>query len=79
MNITFKARLDHMTYTNYIEQPMPMVERLISKKLYKSYELIKNLDDIDLSLHMGAHETGKTGIHYSSADGAQIFDDKFLH
>ena len=33
MNITFITRLDHMTYNHYIEQPMPMVERLIIGKL----------------------------------------------
>ena len=30
MNIIFTARLNHMTYKHYIEQPMPMVERLIN-------------------------------------------------
>ena len=35
MNMTFITRLDHMTYKHYIEQPMPMVERLINRKLYK--------------------------------------------
>ena len=30
MNITFITRLDHMTYKHYIEQPMPLVERLIN-------------------------------------------------
>ena len=42
MKITFKTRLDHMTYKHYSEQPMPMVEKIINKKLYKNYELIKN-------------------------------------
>ena len=64
--ITFKTRLDLMTYKHYIEQPMPMVERLIIRKLYKNYELINTLDDTDLTLHMGAYETGKADIHYSS-------------
>ena len=32
-NITFETRLDHMTYKHYLEQPMPMVERLINKKV----------------------------------------------
>ena len=59
MNITFKTSLDHMTYKHYLAQPMPTVERLINKNLYKNYELIKNLDDIDLILYMGAYETGK--------------------
>ena len=66
MNITFITRLDLMTYKHYIEQPMSMVERLINRNLYKNYDFIKTLDDIDLTLHMGAHETGKTDIHYSS-------------
>ena len=48
-----------MTYKHYIEQPMPLVERLINRKLYTNYDLIKILDDIDLTLHMGPHETGK--------------------
>ena len=38
---------------------MPMVERLINRKLYRNYELIKTLDDIDLTLHMGPYDTGK--------------------
>ena len=65
MNITFITRLDQMTYKHYIEQPMPFVERLNNGKLYKNYELIKTLDDINLTLHMGAHETGKADTHYS--------------
>ena len=63
MNITFKTRLDHMTYKHYLEQPMPMVERII-KKLYKNYELIKKLNDIDLTLHMGKIESGRDDIVY---------------
>ena len=55
-----------MTNKKNMEQPMPMVERLINRKLYKNHELIKTLDDIDLTLHMGAHETGKADIHYTS-------------
>ena len=34
--ITFITRLDHLTYKYYIEQPMPMVERLINRKFYKN-------------------------------------------
>ena len=34
---TFTTRLDHMTNKYYIEQPMPIVERLINRKLYKYY------------------------------------------
>ena len=41
INITFKTRLDHLTYKHYLEQPMPMVERIINKKLNKDYELTK--------------------------------------
>ena len=37
-----------------------MVERLNNKNLYKKHHLIKTLDDIDLLLHMGPHETGET-------------------
>ena len=48
-----------MTYKHYKEQPMPMVERSINRKLYRNYELIKTLDDIDLTLHRGPYETGK--------------------
>ena len=35
---------------------MPMVERLIDKKLYKNYDLIKTLGGIDRTLHMGKLE-----------------------
>ena len=38
---------------------MPIVKRLVIRKLYRIYELIKTLDDIDLTLHMGPYETGK--------------------
>ena len=51
-----------MTYKHYIEQPMPMVKILIIRRLYRNYELIKTLDDIDLLLHMVPHETGKADI-----------------
>ena len=44
---------------------MPMVEMLINRKLYRNFNIIKSLDDIGLTLHMGAHETGKADIHYS--------------
>ena len=72
MIITFITRLHHMTYEHYIEQTMPMVERLIIRKLYKSYDLIKTLDDIDLTLHMGAHETGKAHMHYSGDEDEEL-------
>ena len=51
-NITFITNYDHITYKHYLEQPMPMVERLINKKLYKNYGLIKTLDGIDDTLLM---------------------------
>ena len=59
-----------MTYKHYIEQPMPMVWRLVNRNLYKNYGLIKKLYDIDLTLHMGAYENGKLDAHVSS-DGAE--------
>ena len=68
MNITFLTKLDHMTYKHFIEQPMPMVESLIDRKLYKNYELEKTLIDIDLTLDMGPYETGKADIHCSSEE-----------
>ena len=49
MNFTFITSLNFMTYKHYNEQPMPMVERLVNRKLYKNYELLKTLDDIDLT------------------------------
>ena len=66
MNITFVTSLNHMTYKLYIEQTMPMVERLINKKLYKIYDFMKTLDGIDRTLHMGYHETGKADVQYNS-------------
>ena len=48
-----------MTYRHYLENPMPMVERLVNRNLYKKYDLLKSLDCIDLLLHMGRHETGE--------------------
>ena len=48
-----------MTNKHYIEQPMLMVERLIDRKLYRNYELIKTLCDMDLTLHVGPYETRK--------------------
>ena len=65
MNITFVTSLNHMTYKHYIEQPMPMVESLIYKKLYKKYDLMKTLDGIDRTLHKGDNETGKA-VQYNS-------------
>ena len=48
-----------MTYKHYLEQPMPVVERLINKKLYRNYDLKKTLDDIEYTSHMGPYGTGK--------------------
>ena len=55
-----------MTYKHYIEQPMPMVERLVNTKLYKNYEPIKTLNDIDLTLHKGVYENGEEDVSYNS-------------
>ena len=35
MNITFTKCLRDMTYRHYLENPMPMVERVINRNLYK--------------------------------------------
>ena len=59
MNITYTAILEHMTYRHYLDNPMPQVERLINKNLYRKYDLIKSLDGIDELLHMGPLETGE--------------------
>ena len=61
-----------MTYKYYMEQPMPMVARLVNRKLYKNYELIKTLNDIDLTLHMGAYEKGED-VHYNSDEDEKLF------
>ena len=51
-----------MAYRHYLENPMPMVERLINRNLYKKYNLIKSLDGTYLLVHMGAHGTGEADI-----------------
>ena len=66
MNITFRTRLDHMTYKHYLEKPLPMVEKIFIKKLYKNYELIKKLNDIHLTLHMSKIETGGNDVVYNN-------------
>ena len=66
MNITFITNYDQITYNHYLEQPMPMVERLINKKLYKNYWLRKTLDGIDNTLHMTCYETGVADMAYVS-------------
>ena len=63
MNTTSITSLDFNTCKHYIEQPVPMVERLVNRKSYKNYELIKTLDDIDLTQHMGAYEKGKENVY----------------
>ena len=45
-----------------MKEPMLMAERLINTKLFINFELIKTLNDIDLTLHMGTFETGKADI-----------------
>ena len=66
MNITFIINFEHITYEDYLEQPMLMVERLINKKLYKNYGLIKTLDGLDGTLHMTWYETGVAEMPYVS-------------
>ena len=69
MNITFMTILYFMTYKHYIEQPRPMVERTLNRRFYKNNELIKTLDDIDLTLHMGSYEKGREDEYDSMDDG----------
>ena len=57
-----------MTYKHYMEPPMPMVERIVNRRLYKNNELIKTLDHIDLTLHMGPYENGRRDVNDSSDD-----------
>ena len=42
INISFVTSVNHMTYKHFIEQPMPMVERLIKETVYKLWHF-KNL------------------------------------
>ena len=69
MIITFISSLDFMTYKQYMEQPMPMIERIINRRLNKNNELIKTLDDIDLTLHMGRYQNGREDVYVSTDDG----------
>ena len=39
MNDIFITSLDFMTFEHYIEQPMPTVERLVNRRLYKKIGL----------------------------------------
>ena len=41
MNITFITNYDRITYKHYLEQPMPIVERLIEKSYMKILDLQK--------------------------------------
>ena len=66
MNITFITGLDFMTYKQYTEQPMPMVERMVNTKSYKNNELLRALDNIGLTLHMGPYQNGREDIYVSS-------------
>ena len=59
MNFTFTTYLRNMTHRHYLENPMPMVERLINRNLYKKYDLMKSLDGIDSLLQKRPHETGE--------------------
>ena len=45
---------------------MPMLERIINRKLYKNNEVVKTLHDIDLTLHMGPYENGSETVYVSS-------------
>ena len=69
MKIAFMTSLDFMTYKHYIEQHMPMVERIITRKLYKKNDPKKTLDDIDLTLHMGPYEKGRENVFDSMDEG----------
>ena len=77
MNITFTKSLDFITYKHYMEQSMPMVERVFNIKLYKSYELTKTLDDIALTLHMGAYEHGSREVYDSTDEGEYLHVVKY--
>ena len=73
MNTTFISNLDFMRYKHYIEQPMPMVERLLNGTLYKNNELMKTLDAIELTLHMGPYEKRREDVYDSMAEGEYAF------
>ena len=45
-----------------MEQPMPMVEKLVNRNLYKNYEFRKTLDDIYLTFHTGVYEKRRKDI-----------------
>ena len=62
ININFITSLDFMTYKHYMAQPMPMVERIVNRRLYKKHEIIKTLDNIDLTSHMGPCENAREDV-----------------
>ena len=62
MNISFITSLDFKTDKHYMEQPMPIGERIVHRRLYKNHELLKTLDNIDLTLHMGPYENGREEV-----------------
>ena len=51
---------------------MPMVERIINRKLYKNNELKKTVDDIDLTLYTGPYENGSRDVYDSTDEGEQL-------
>ena len=51
-----------MTYEHYFEQSMPMFERIIKRELNKNTELVKTLNDTDITLHMGPYENGSENV-----------------
>ena len=70
MNITFTTSLHFITYKYFIEQLMPMVEKIINRKLYKNNEVIKTLDEIDLTSHIGPYENRRRDV-YDTTDGSE--------
>ena len=70
MNITFTTSLHFITYKYFIEQLMPMVEKILNRKLYKNNEVIKTLDEIDLTLHIGPYENRRRDV-YDTTDGTE--------
>ena len=69
MTITFTTSLYFITYKHYIEQPLPMFERMVNRRFYKINELIKTLDNIDITLQMGPYENGREDVYGSTDEG----------
>ena len=44
MGFTFTGKLWHMTYEHSLEQPKPMIEWTLNKKIYKKLELGKKVE-----------------------------------